>query len=55
MLIECGYCENTGDKAAAIKYCQKGLQKLEEHRIKTGQASEEQKKYIEGRLAKLKG
>lgn len=47
--------ENAGNKADAIKYCVKGLQKLEEQKIKTGQANEEQKKYIEGRLAKLKG
>lgn len=47
--------ENAGNKADAIKYCLKGLQKLEEEKTRTGKLNEGQKKYIEGRLAKLKG
>ncbi len=44
-----------GNKADAIKYCLKGLQQLEEQKAKTGKMNEGQKKYIEGRLAKLRG
>ena len=44
-----------GNKADAIMYCLKGLQQLEEQKAKTGKMNEGQKKYIEGRLAKLRG
>lgn len=48
--------EHAGDKGEAVKYCLKGLQKLEEEKSKIAPDKyASQKKYMEGRLAKLKG
>lgn len=48
--------EHAGNKTTAIEYCLKGIRNLEAEKGKISAAKYEgQKKYLEGRLAKLKG